>query len=204
MGGILGKFDFLTAHRTALVDHQHHRQRRLFAFLFEVAADGQDFLNLSSVVTAQTKGLVTTEHDQPATQVLDVDPDQIHLPHCHRRRGHVGKDQAFIALHFGQIAGDAFRGTNVNIDGLFIQCPTQRVRFVGIAVDQQHARFAAGVHDRLGFVVVQQRVVAVSQSRGEGFLSLTQQRLLKTKAVFTLFDLHRRCFDVANLNVTAI
>ena len=79
-GRLLGHLDLLAAHRARLVDHQHHRQARLFLLLLEVAADRQDLFEVGLVVAPQAKRLVAAQHDQAAAQVLHVGPGDFHLP----------------------------------------------------------------------------------------------------------------------------
>ena len=50
LGGVLGHFHFVAPHRTRFVDHQNHRQARLFFFLVEIASDRQDLLERRFVV----------------------------------------------------------------------------------------------------------------------------------------------------------
>ena len=76
----LGHLDLLATHRPRLINHQHQGQARLLLLFLEIAADRQDFLDRGLVVTPQAERLVTSQHDQPAPQVLHIGPGDFHLP----------------------------------------------------------------------------------------------------------------------------
>ena len=114
-GGLLGHLDLLAAHRARLVDHQHHRQARLFLLLLEVAADRQDLFERRLVVAAQAERLVAAEHDQAAAQVLHVRAMRSICRVLSAVAGTFERIKQLVVLQLGQGVGHALRRPDVDL-----------------------------------------------------------------------------------------